>query len=164
VYIWTDNKKVPKVIGNKTNIKQQLQIPKGVPTRLEFFDDKAPKTLRIGMRHSAVITEGGELYMFGSGNWGVLGQGNENDHNYLNPVKVAGFEKRGLKVVDVALGEYHSIALTDDGNVWTWGYGGKDGLMNSWFRQEIGALGHGEQKPHFKPKKVQFFEDEQMKV
>jgi len=82
--------------------------------------------------------------MFGSGNWGVLGQGNETDHNFMNPVKVTKFEKKGLRVVDVALGEYHSIALTDDGNVWTWGYGGKDGLMNSWFRQEIGALGHGE--------------------
>jgi len=37
------------------------------------------KKLRIGVKHSAVISEDGMLFMFGSGNWGVLGQGNEND-------------------------------------------------------------------------------------
>jgi regulator of chromosome condensation len=116
------------------------------------------------MRHSAVVCEDGSLYMFGAGNWGVLGQGNEIDHSFKDPIKVDKFEKKGLKVVDVALGEYHTIALTDDGSVWTWGYGGKDGFMNSWFRQEIGALGHGEQKPHFTPKKVQYFRDEGIKV
>ena len=34
------------------------------------------------------------------------------------------------KVVDVAMGEYHTLALTEDGNVYTWGYGGKAGYFN----------------------------------
>jgi len=53
----------------------------------------------------------------------------------------------GLKVVDVALGEYHSMALTDDERVWTWGYAGKKGLFNWMYTQEVGALGHGDKEP-----------------
>ena len=40
------------------------------------------------------------------------------------------FEKRNKKVVEVALGEYHTAALTHDGEVYTWGYGGKATLFN----------------------------------
>jgi alpha-tubulin suppressor-like RCC1 family protein len=82
------------------------------------------------MRHSAAICQEGGLYMFGSGNWGILGQGNEKDYSFKNPVKVQKFEKMGLKVVDVCLGEYHTMALTDDGSLWTWGYAGKKGFFN----------------------------------
>jgi len=81
--------------------------------------------LRIGVRHSAVISDEGMLYTTGYGNWGVLGHGNEKNIRYYDPKLVTKFEKEGLKVVDVALGDYHTLALTDDGNVWTWGYAGK---------------------------------------
>lgn len=63
--------------------------------------------------------------MFGSGNWGVLGLGNEQYVNHVSPALVPSFEMMGLKVVDCHLGDCHSIALTEDGNVWTWGYAGK---------------------------------------
>jgi len=47
-----------------------------------------------------------------------------------SPKLVDYFQKKDRKVVDVALGEYHSVALTDDGNVYTWGYAGKVGFFN----------------------------------
>lgn len=102
--------------------------------------------------------------MFGSGNWGVLGQGTEVDARFDHPQLVDFFTKREKKVVDVALGEYHSAALTDDGNVYTWGYGGKTGFFNWMYTQEVGALGHGDKKHHFHPKKVEFFEKNNIKV
>ena len=68
--------------------------------------------------------------MFGSGNWGILGQADERDVRFDSPVHVGGFQRRGLKVLDVALGEYHTMALADDGSVWTWGYAGKKGMFN----------------------------------
>lgn len=46
------------------------------------------------------------------------------------PIQVTKFEKLGLKVVDCCLGEYHTMVLTDDGSVWTWGYAGKKGMFN----------------------------------
>jgi alpha-tubulin suppressor-like RCC1 family protein len=101
----------------------------------------------VGIRHSAALSKDGELYMFGSGNWGVLGNGDETDVRFDQPTLVTKFQKLGLKVVDVALGEFHSYALTDDGNVWTWGYAGKSGMFNWMYSQEIGALGHGDKDP-----------------
>jgi len=74
------------------------------------------------------------------------------------------FTKKNLKVVDVALGEYHSVALTDDGNVYTWGYGGKTGFFNWMYSQEVGALGHGDKKHTFVPKKDEFFDQNEIKI
>ena len=68
--------------------------------------------------------------MFGSGLYGVLGVGNENYVDHVNPQVVKSFEKMGLKVIDIDMGDSHSIALTEDGNVWTWGYAGKSGSFN----------------------------------
>jgi alpha-tubulin suppressor-like RCC1 family protein len=116
------------------------------------------------MRHSAVISEDGKLYMFGSGNWGVLGQGNEKDVRFDKPIQVTKFEKLGLKVVDCCLGEYHSMVLTDDGSVWTWGYAGKKGMFNWMYSQEVGALGHGDKEPQFIPKKVEYFAEHGLKI
>lgn len=70
----------------------------------------------------------------------------------------------GLKVTDVAVGDYHTLALTEDGNVWTWGYAGKKGMFNWMYSQEVGALGHGDLEPHFVPTKVAFFEENGIKV
>lgn len=62
------------------------------------------------------------------------------------------------------LGEYHSLALTQDGDIYTWGYGGRKGMFNWMYSQEIGALGHGDKEPVFVPKKVQFFKENNIKV
>jgi alpha-tubulin suppressor-like RCC1 family protein len=56
------------------------------------------------------------------------------------------FAKRNIKIYDVVLGEYHSVALTEDGDVYTWGYAGKGGALYRWYYHDIGALGHGDVK------------------
>ena len=92
----------------------------------------------------------------------MLGHGNEDNVNFKKPKMVKGLEKH--KVVDVAMGEYHTLAMTEDGNVYTWGYGDKAGYFNWMYAQEIGALGHGDIHHTFVPKKVQFFPENGLKV
>ena len=82
VYLWTD---MPR-ISQKSSALARISIPKGKPERVAAFDSLDIKTIRIGMRHSAAISQDGKLYMFGSGNWGVLGQGNETDVRFDKPI------------------------------------------------------------------------------
>jgi E3 ubiquitin-protein ligase HERC2 len=136
------------------NVKEKLSLPT-MPQRIKEFDQLNVSKLVVGNRHSGAITQDGKLYTFGSGNWGVLGHGNEQNLHFNQPKLVESLA--GVKVKDFAAGEYHSIALDSTGSVWTWGYGGKKGMFNWMFKQEVGALGHGDVAPHFHPKKVQFF-------
>ena len=148
VYLWA---KIPR-LGTKTgNLKNQLEMPKGIPERVAEFDDLNVKKLRIGLRHSAVITQEGDLYTFGNGNWGVLGHGSEDSIKFNKPKLVEVLKTKGVKVKDIQLGEYHSMVLAQDGSVWTWGYGGKKGFFNWMYTQEVGALGHGNLEPFFRP-------------
>jgi alpha-tubulin suppressor-like RCC1 family protein len=82
VYLWRVN---PRLGPKGGNIKTSIGMKKGIPERVEFFDDLNVKSLKIGMKHSAVISGDGGLYMFGGGNWGVLGQGIESDISYKAP-------------------------------------------------------------------------------
>ena len=130
VYMW-----MPKLDARLAGLAEATgsinrNLERGIPQRVTAFDDLNVQTLKIGTRHSAVLSEDGMLYTFGYGNWGLLGHGNEEDIRFDQPKIVAKFEQLGLKVIDVALGDYHTLALTEDGNVWTWGYAGKKGMFN----------------------------------
>ncbi|XP_077210631.1 regulator of chromosome condensation (RCC1) family protein [Tasmannia lanceolata] len=92
------------------------------------------KIIRIvtGEAHTLALTGEGSIYSWGRGTFGRLGTGKESDE--LFPVRI-GFDlskKVGLseeicertnpKFVGIAAGAYHSLALEDDGSVWSWGY------------------------------------------
>ncbi len=156
VYMWAG---MPRMGGKSGAASVKYEMPKGSPKRIEAFDDLKVKLLRIGLRHSAVITEEGELYTFGNGNWGVLGHGSESYVSFNKPKRVDGLVEAGIKVKDVQLGEYHTMVLGEDGSVWTWGYGGKKGFFNWMYTQEVGALGHNSLDPYFFPKKVEALKD-----
>ena len=59
------------------------------------------------------------------------------------PKKVEAFA--GRCVVAVSAGSLHSLALTADGSVWSWGLGG------------FGQLGHGDTQRQPQPKKIEAF-------
>lgn len=53
VYLWA----APVRLGSKSgSAAVKYEMPKGMPKRIEAFDGLNVKTLRIGLRHSAVIT------------------------------------------------------------------------------------------------------------
>lgn len=57
----------------------------------------------------------------------------------------------------MVLGDYHTCVLSDEGDVYTWGYGGKKSTFTWMFNQEVGALGHGDRHHYFLPKLVEYF-------
>ena len=70
-----------------------------------------------GRLHTAAITDSGELWTWGYNSDGQLGIGDTTDRHA--PVKVS---VHGQKIVAVAAGGYHTAAITDSGELWTWGY------------------------------------------
>lgn len=67
-----------------------------------------------------VFADEGQVYTFGSNFYGCLG--NEDcDEEVTSPLRIETFLK--MPVQEVSCGESHVVALTKEGNVYTWGCG-----------------------------------------
>ncbi|KAL9679120.1 hypothetical protein QQ045_016975 [Rhodiola kirilowii] len=89
--------------------------------------NSARKVIQIvaGEAHTLALTGDGRVFAWGRGTFGRLGTRKESDE--LVPVQVEfGFApnsvRKKVKLVGIAAGAYHSLALADDGSVWCWGY------------------------------------------
>ncbi|XP_023674598.2 probable E3 ubiquitin-protein ligase HERC1 isoform X1 [Paramormyrops kingsleyae] len=91
-----------------------------------------------GYRHSAAVSEDGELYTWGEGDFGRLGHGDSNSRNIPTLVKDIS------NVGEVSCGSSHTITLSKDGRT-VWSFGGGDN----------GKLGHGDTNRVYKPKVVE---------
>nr|XP_043613240.1 ultraviolet-B receptor UVR8 [Erigeron canadensis] len=76
-------------------------------------------SVAAGEAHTLALTGDGSVYSWGRGTFGRLGTGSELDR--LFPVKVESSFTERVKFVGVSAGAYHSLALSDDGLVWSWG-------------------------------------------
>uniref|UniRef100_A0A0G4H481 HYR domain-containing protein n=1 Tax=Chromera velia CCMP2878 TaxID=1169474 RepID=A0A0G4H481_9ALVE len=83
--------------------------------------------LQCGMRHTVVLDTSGDVYTFGRGAQGALGHGDLNNQN--SPTKISDLD--AVTIVGVAAGESQSMAWTDTGALYVWGY------------ERDGALGNG---------------------
>ncbi|MBN3299656.1 HERC2 ligase, partial [Amia calva] len=101
--------------------------------------------IACGSTYSAAITADGELYTWGRGNYGRLGHGSSEDQT--TPMLVTGL--KGLKVIDVACGsgDAQTLAVTENGQVWSWGDG------------DYGKLGRGGSDGCKTPKLVEKLQD-----
>jgi len=114
----------------------QLQL---LPKKVEAFAGQRVVAVSAGGMHSLAVTADGAVWSWGSGEDGQLGHGDEQRR--LLPKQVEALA--GQRVVAVSAGAFHSIAITADGTVWSWGRGFD------------GSLGHGDQQHQLLPKKVE---------
>ena len=100
----------------------------------------------VRVAHSLLLTDAGQVWSFGTGQYGALGHGyyagasSKQLPDVLRPQLVAALTPH--RIVCVAAGELHSAAVSSDGDVYTWG----DGFC--------GQLGHGDKRPQLLPKQV----------
>uniref|UniRef100_A0A7N9DEE9 HECT-type E3 ubiquitin transferase n=1 Tax=Macaca fascicularis TaxID=9541 RepID=A0A7N9DEE9_MACFA len=132
VYVWGSNSSHQLVEGTQEKILQ----PKLAPS----FSDAQTVVVCVsaGYRHSAAVTEDGELYTWGEGDFGRLGHGDSNSRNIPTLVKDIS------NVGEVSCGSSHTIALSKDGRT-VWSFGGGDN----------GKLGHGDTNRVYKPKVIE---------
>lgn len=105
--------------------------PQTQPKLIESLVGLNIKKICAGYHHSMALTSKSGLYCWGSGWSGQLGTGKTKDLNTPTFVDTFQFKNGKCKIVKIAAGYHHSLALTDDGMIYTWGYG------------EVGQLGHG---------------------
>ena len=111
-----------------------------LPKKIEALAGQRAVAVSVGGAHCLAITVDGAVWSWGSGAFGMLGHGNQQDQ--LPPKKVGALA--GRRVVAVSAGRRHSLARAADGAVFTWGEG------------ETGCLGHGEdQSNQLLPKSVE---------
>ncbi|NXO00494.1 RPGR regulator, partial [Rhinopomastus cyanomelas] len=94
-----------------------------IPSKFWFKNDK-PVLISCGDEHTAIVTENGKLYMFGSNNWGQLGLGSKNTVSKPTCVKALKPEKPKLAVC----GRNHTLVYTEKGNVYAAG-GNSEGQL-----------------------------------
>lgn len=88
-------------------------------------------SVSAGHYHSLAVTAKGELYAWGRNDEGQLGRGLlESRHLWNKPKLVEGLAN--VKVQSAFASGVISVAIGDDGSIWTWG------------RSKRGQLGHGE--------------------
>lgn len=111
-----------------------------LPKALESTGVLDVQNIACGGRHAVLVTKQGEIFSWGEESGGRLGHGIEADISHPKLID----NLSGMSVELVACGEYHTCAVTSDGDLYTWG----DGIHNS------GLLGHGSEASHWIPKRV----------
>jgi len=115
------------------------------PKKIEALAGQRVVAVSAGGWYSLALTADGAVWSWGCGYSGQLGHG-DLQHQQL-PKKIEAFADQ--RVVAVSAGEDHSLAITADGAVWSWGDGG------------LGRLGHGEDlSDQLLPKKIEVWSQE----
>ncbi|XP_044756400.1 E3 ubiquitin-protein ligase HERC2 [Coccinella septempunctata] len=121
VFSWGEGEDGKLGHGNRLNLDK--------PKMIDALKSKKIREIACGSSHSAAITSNGELYTWGLGEYGRLGHG--DNVTQLKPKMVKALA--GHRVVQVACGsrDAQTLALTDEGLVFSWGDG------------DFGKLGRG---------------------
>jgi len=124
------------------------------------------KAIGAGGEFSVMLSESGSVQSLGLPQYGQLGNGEDGEYFitasklafacHPSPFTITTFTDgkdthgKGLpcerpRLVDIKCGTNHTVALTDDGKVFTWGCG------------DYGRLGHKVQEHEMYPRRVEFF-------
>jgi len=108
----------PYGLGNGTDTLS------AVPVRVSGPDN----VIRVAAgNHNLVLTSDGTVWAWGNNSYGQVGDGTRfNTRPRPVPVMIPGVGP--LKIVDLATGVGHSLALRSDGTVWAWGANGEGEL------------------------------------
>ncbi|XP_015183789.1 PREDICTED: RCC1 and BTB domain-containing protein 1-like isoform X2 [Polistes dominula] len=132
------------------------------PKKVEALCNKHIKTFAYGSGpHVLALTMKGEVYAWGHNGFCELGNG--STIHGLTPTRV-GMPLTEKNVIDIACGSHHSLALTDEGEIYAWGQNNcgqtysmavtNSGEIYGWGHNGVGQLGNGSYANQLNPCKV----------
>lgn len=133
LYAWGSNGKGQLGVGATPNMLF-------TPTLVSSLRGVPLAGATCGGNHSMVVSVSGAVFSFGSNNHGQLGLGDEEDR-YL-PTQIRTLRYQNIANGGLSAGSEHSIALTREGGVFTWG------------SSRCGQLGHGTNSVESVPRRV----------
>ena len=128
---------------DKDNLDRQLRSLVNIPTKLEEISSQGVRQIASGSKHILALSDSGDVYAWGVGSNGQLGLGKRR--NFPSPQLVWGLMRKGVR--QIAAGDHHSLALTYNGLVYSWG------------SSRFGQLGHGNRKMQPLPKLIQHLDE-----
>jgi len=126
---------LPPVLGHG-GVERELQPRQIMALQHEMVVDSA-----CGWDHSLAVTKDGHVYTWGAGTNGKLGHGDEESH--VLPQRVESLARSNIFVVQVEAGCEHSVAVSEEGYLFTWGHG------------DSGRLGHPSPRSEKLPRRVE---------
>ena len=98
--------------------------------------------ISTGFAHTVARGGGGMVWAWGQNYYGQLGDGSSTGSPV--PVQVSGENGNGFltDIVAITAGDYHTVAINDNGTVWSWGY------------NAYGQLGDGTDAHRYTPEQV----------
>jgi alpha-tubulin suppressor-like RCC1 family protein/tRNA A-37 threonylcarbamoyl transferase component Bud32 len=135
IYCWGSNYWAQ--LGNGR--KDENAVQENNPELNELLSDLNITVIKCGAHHSLALTQSGEAYAWGSNYRGQIGCGD----NYIKSMPTKLKALNDIKIKMISCGFSHSIALTENGCVYSWGL------------NEDGQLGIGSTKNSNTPKQIQ---------
>lgn len=91
------------------------------PAYIEALNSVVCVTVAAGELHSAAVTSDGDVYTWGDGFCGQLGHGDKRPQLTPKQVETGGLEDECVAMI--ACGSRHTMVVTEEGEVWSWGLG-----------------------------------------
>jgi len=110
-----------------------------VPRLVKTLVGKKVVAASAGIEHTAVCTDDGELFTFGKGGYGQLGHGGTQGELVPRLVETLA----GKMVIGAATGTDHTVAWTDEGELFAFGH------------EHSGKLGHGREQHELLPRLIE---------
>ena len=117
LYAWGSN--AYGQLGNGTTTNSS--VPVAVKIAGTPLAGKTIVQIAAGANHNMVLASDGTVYTWGWNYHGQLGNNTKTNSNTIVALQTIGTPIAGKKIVKIAAGQGHSLALTDDGMVYTWG-------------------------------------------
>lgn len=124
------------------------RIDSMVPTKIGDLSGHSVESVACGAEHTVACTAAGKTFAWGWGLYGNLGHGDNKDR--LHPTEVQCMTEEGVFIKTVACGWRHSCAVTNKGELYTFGW------------SKYGQLGHRDNEIADKPKKVAALEGKEV--
>lgn len=141
VYVFGDNN--DGVLGINSN-NERIESP----VKVDILSNKGISKIAYGLRHVIALTESGDVYSWGNNERGQIGNGLQKCQS-VSPYIIS-FKSNNRRIVDVCCGRYHSLMLTDFGQVYSWGY--------NW----DGECGNGNRDEQLTPYKINGFNNKKV--